>query len=149
MGERIMSQPQTVDLNTIMAQVEMLRERLAALELLIANVQDAITHVEAALKTLDAVSKYNEILVPGDGGFNTMIFASVQEKDKILYHIGGNVYAVLPREKVEDLLLKRLQILSKNLSELNRERENTAAQLAQLEYIIQVALAQARGGQQK
>ncbi|MCE4624313.1 MAG: hypothetical protein F7C35_00405 [Desulfurococcales archaeon] len=139
-----MSQQQAIDINTIVAQAELLRERLAALDLLIADVQAAISNVEAALKTLSAISSSDIVLAPGDAGFNTIFKARVEDKEKVLYHIGGNIYAYLPRDKVEELLLRRLQTLGKTMNQLNKEKQVTADQLAQLEYIINAALAAAR-----
>jgi len=138
------AKPATVDPGALMAQLDLLRQRLAALEVLIAEVEAALRSVETALSTLDAISKGGEILAPGDPGFNLIYRAEVKDADKVIYHVGGQIFALLPRDQAEDKLLRRLEELGKTLAELRREREATASQIAQLEYILQLALAGAQ-----
>ncbi len=139
----------TVDLNTLLVQAQTLRERIAAIDMIIANLKSAVAHVEAAVKTLDAVNESDEVLVPTDAGFNSMMFVKVKDKDKVLYHVGGDVYAVIPREKAEELLLNRLSKLTKALNEAIAEKESMTRHLAEIEYILQIALAQAQSAPQR
>lgn len=130
-----------VDINTVMAQIEVLRQRLAGLDVLIAEAEAALKSVDTALKTLDAAEKGGEVLVPGDPGFNVIIKARIEDAGKTLLHVGGGIFAKVDVDKAREKLLERLESLGKTLSQLRREREATLQELAQLEYIIQLALA--------
>ncbi len=130
-----------IDINSVMAQIEVLRQRLAGLDVLIAEAEAALRSVDTALKTLDAAEKGGEVLVPGDPGFNVLIKANISDAGKTLLHIGGGIFARVDVGKARERLLERLETLGKTLSELRREREATLQQLAQLEYIVQLALA--------
>ena len=50
----------------------------------------------------------------------------------------------MPRDKAEEKLLKRLEILGSRLSDLNRERELTLQRLLELDYILRAVLARAQ-----
>jgi len=137
----------TIDLNTIVARTEMLRQRLASVEVIIQQLQAAIGSVKTALESLSAPEKAEKMLVPGDPGFNVMLRAQIEDSSKVFYHIGSGIYAYIDKDKAELYLTERLANLSKMLSQLRGEREALASELAQLEYIIQAAIASAQRAQ--
>jgi prefoldin alpha subunit len=156
MGERVMSkQPQiTVDPNQLLQQAQLLRERLASLQLNLAQLEQLRVNIRRAKETLSSTNSEEPLLFPSDPDMNALVATQIIEKDKAIVRLGGNVYAKLSVEKAIEVLDRKEEAVAKTIDMVQKEYSETAKQLEAIETILQqIAMAleagQAQMGQQK
>ncbi len=145
-----MAQQLRVDPAALLAQAQALRERLAALQTTITQLEQARINVRRAIDTARSLES-DEILAPTDPDYNGMIMVKPTNKEKILVKLGGNIYAKVPVEKAIDILEKRADSLEKQVQFLMREYDETLKALESLESLLQqlaVAAQQPKQAQQ-
>ncbi|MEB3844223.1 MAG: hypothetical protein LRS48_00910 [Desulfurococcales archaeon] len=128
-----------IDPNALMAQVELLRQRLAQLEAAIAELERARLNTARARETIKASSENDVLLAPTDPDYNAIIKVRVEEKDKSIIRLGENIYVKLPSEQAIQILEDRERILSKRIGELKAEHAETVRALEAAESLLQQA----------
>ncbi len=100
------------------------------------------------MKAMDSIKAVNttkgSILVYLDPHMNVAITANPVEKDKMLVHIGLNVYAKVGLEEALRILEDRRARLDKAVNDTRRAIGNLASLHDQYQALLQKALAQAR-----
>ncbi len=142
-----MSQQLRVDPAALLAQAQALRERLAALQTTITQLEQARINVRRAIETAKSLES-DEILTPTDPDYNGMIMVKPTNKEKILVKLGGNIYAKVPVEKAIEILEKRADSLEKQVQFLMKEYDETLKALESIESLLQQLAVVAQQPQQ-
>jgi prefoldin alpha subunit len=123
----------------------LLREQIDALQ---AYLQQLIQARDSVAKAIDSIKAVNNtegsIMVYLDPHMNVAIMVNPVERDKMLVHLGLNVYAKVGLEEALRILEDRRAKLDKAVEDTRRAIGNLASLHDQYQALLQKALAQAQ-----
>ncbi|MCE4604639.1 MAG: prefoldin subunit alpha [Aeropyrum sp.] len=145
-GERLPSPEE------IATQIQIIRDQIAELQGLAAQIESRLRSVQAAKDTIEALEKEGggETLFPADPDLNVLVRAKPVETGKAIVLLGLNIYATLDKAKAVEVLSKKEAALKKSLESIKAEIEKLAKmhdQQLQLLQMISLQQSQARGQQ--
>ncbi len=145
-GER-----RVVTLDELVAQLDIIRAEAARLRDLLNQLvaeKDLISRAKEGIDAIVKSSPDSPVLFPLSTGYVAFVEAKPQSRDKVIVHLGADVYA---KVDVSD----GLRLLSEQESEVSRAIDEVARRLSeverlqgQYEAVIQQAVAAAQAGQQ-
>lgn len=137
----------TVTLDDLVAQLELIRAEVSRLKDLLAQLTAERNSIVVAKDTIDAIARSGQgtpLLFPLSTSPVAFVEATAINKDKVIIHLGADVYAKLD-------VSEGLKMLSEEESNYNRAIEEVSKRLselenlqAQYEAVIQQALGQAQ-----
>ncbi|BAA80069.2 prefoldin alpha subunit [Aeropyrum pernix K1] len=137
----------------IAAQLQMIRDQIAELQGVLAQLELRLRSVQAAKETVEkAAGQDGETLFPGDPELNTILKARLLEPGKAIVHLGLNVYAKLDTAKATEILAKKEDALKRSLETLKQELDKlsrTHDQYLQLLQALTAGQAAQQAGQQQ
>ncbi len=123
----------------------MLREQIDALQVYLQQLIQARDSVVKAIDSLKAVnSTEGSIIVYLDPHMNVAITVNPVERDRMLVHLGLNVYAKVSLEEALRILEVRKARLDKAVEDTRKAIGNLASLHDQYQALLQKALAQAQ-----
>jgi prefoldin alpha subunit len=142
---------QAITLEEALEQLQLLEGQLRQLQSVMGELETRIaqlTSVEDAIATL--ATGEHEALVPLDGRGSVLIKVTVKNVDRLLVHVGLNLFVDVPREKALEYIRDEKALLSKMLDRYRQEYGRLAQYYAALRSAVEQALqaAQQRGQQQ-
>jgi len=140
----------------IVIDLDQLRARAAALEQLIQGYQEVLqrleearVNIQAAIETIEALGEAGEeVLVPADKISIAYFFAKPSNTDKILVHLGADVYAALNREKAVERLTKRLAEVESDIQRISEQLSQALNEYNAIVSILSQATAAIAQGRQ-
>ncbi|GBF09381.1 prefoldin subunit alpha [Aeropyrum pernix] len=137
----------------IAAQLQMIRDQIAELQSVLAQLEIRLRSVQAAKETVEkAAGQEGDTLFPGDPELNTILKARLLEPGKAIVHLGLNVYAKLDTAKAAEILAKKEDALKRSLEMLRQELDKlsrTHDQYLQLLQALTAGQAVQQAGQQR
>ncbi len=123
-----MSKTQTIDVNTLIVQLEAIRSEISQLRSLISQLLLQRDGIAKAKSSIDAISNNNEenIIFPLDPGYTAMSIAKPIDKNHFIIYLGADIYAKLETNEA-------MKILTEREGELNNAINDVGQRLSQLE----------------
>jgi prefoldin alpha subunit len=135
---------QAITLEEALEQLQLLENQLRQLQTIMGELEARIvqlTSVEDAIATL--ATGEHETLVPLDSRGSVFVRAQVKSVERLLVHVGLNLFVDVPREKALEYIREEKALLSKMLDNYRQEYGKLAQYYAALRSAVEQALQQA------
>ncbi|WP_211096554.1 prefoldin subunit alpha [Acidilobus sp. 7A] len=140
-------QGRAVTLDELVAQLDAIRSQANNLRSLLDSLTEERGSVVRSKDGLDAIARSSQgsvVLFPLSDNYEVLVEAIPQNKDKVLVHLGADVYAKLDVSEGLKILSEREGELNKAIGEVSQRLAQLESLEAQYESVIQQALASAQ-----
>ena len=141
-----MAARQQVDLNTLLAQLQVIRDQIAKLQARIAELTALKDNVARARDSLKVIKENggSVVMMPLDSQMNAIIKVAPVDTSKVLVHLGLDVYARLSIDEAIRILDEKESNILKTIGVLNKQLRDLVRLHEQYQAIISQAVARAR-----
>lgn len=136
-----------VTLDELVAQLDLIRAEASRLRDLLNQLiaeRDLITRAKEGIDAIVKSSPDSPVLFPLSTGYVALMEAKPQSRDKVIVHLGADVYAKVDVSEGLRLLSEEEGQLSRAIEEVARRLSEVERLQGQYEAVIQQALAAAR-----
>ena len=141
-------QPQGMSLQEALAQLAALEDYMGRLQTLITALEQRIARLTETEDAIQMLDENTEIMASVDGAGEVYFKAKPVNPDKLLIHLGLDLYAELPREKALDLIRDERAKTARLLDNYRRELMSVAQYYQNLRAAVEQAVEAARRAQQ-
>lgn len=139
-----------VSFEELAAQLQVVKTQIEDLQAYLAQLESNLRSIETAKMSVEGVDKAEgSIFVPGDPSATVFLIVEVKDKEKVLTHIGLNVYALLSKDKAVKILSEKESSLKTAIERVRSELEKLVKAYEQYSLILQSALATRQGRGQR
>ena len=135
-----------IDLDQLRAQAMALEQLIQGYQEVLNRLEEARVNVQKAIDTIEGIKEGEDILVPADGVGVAYFLAKPANTDKILVHLGVDVYAALPRDQALERLSKRLASIQAEIDRVRSQLAQAASQYNAILGILSQAAAAIQAG---
>ncbi len=137
------------EIRVLTTQLSELQEAINAVQARLAALTSELEEVRLAIETISNVDRFKqcEVLVALDRKGYAYIRAQLQSLDKVLVHVGQNLYVVVPIDKAKSILAERERELSNAIQETEVELRKLMEVYTQLQKRLQSHIAAMRSQQ--
>jgi prefoldin alpha subunit len=144
------SRGRAVTLDELVAQLDMIRAEAARLRDLLNQLMTERDLIVRAKEGIDAMIRSNpdaSLLFPLSTGLVALIEAKPESRNKVIVHLGAEVYAKVDASEGLKLLAEEEGEINKAINEVAKRLSEVESLQSQYESVIQQALAAARARQ--
>lgn len=135
---------QQLSVQDVIGQLAALEEHISRLQATLNELETRMAVLDAAEKALYTIEDGAEILTPLDGVGDVYVRAKILESEKVIYHVGLDVYMELSRDKVVELIREERATVARIADVYRRELAQASQYYAALRAAVEQALSQAR-----
>jgi len=135
---------QQLSVQDVIGQLAVLEEHISRLQAALNELETRMAVLDAAEKALYTIEDDAEILTPLDGVGDVYVRAKIIESEKIIYHVGLDVYMELSRDKVVELIREERANVARIADVYRRELAQASQYYAALRAAVEQAVSRAR-----
>ncbi len=140
---------QAITLEEALEQLQLLESQLRQLQTAMTELETRIAQLTAVEDAISALSAgQHEALVPLDGRGTVLLRATISQVERVMVHVGLNLFVDVPRDKALEYIRDEKALLSKLLDRYRQEYGRIAQYYTALRSAVEQALQQAQQGPQ-
>jgi prefoldin alpha subunit len=142
-------QKRVVTLDDLVAQLDAIRAEVSNLRDLLTQLvaqRDSVTKTKEGLDAIARSPEGSPVLFPLSSGYEALVEATPSDRNKVIIHLGADIYAKLDVAEGLKVLSEREGELNKLINEVSQRLAQLESLEAQYESVIQQAVASAQQG---